>query len=143
VRFRTPVKEPEELVYLFVALAIGIGLGAGHWALTVIAILLILALLTFQRLIRRKKAQQNLYLNIELQDGSCGDETLRAVVDLLSQQVAHVDLRRVDFVDGRLHATLYIECSSVERLLRIQKDLRGNFPSAVLTFVDQSSIPGG
>ena len=28
VRFRTPVKEPEELAYLFLAIAVGLGLGA-------------------------------------------------------------------------------------------------------------------
>jgi ribose/xylose/arabinose/galactoside ABC-type transport system permease subunit len=30
VRFRTPIKEPEELVYLFLAIAIGLGFGAGY-----------------------------------------------------------------------------------------------------------------
>ena len=34
VRFRTPIKEPEELVYLFLAIAIGLGYGAGHTLLT-------------------------------------------------------------------------------------------------------------
>ena len=28
VRFRTPIKEPEELAYLFIAIAMGLGLGA-------------------------------------------------------------------------------------------------------------------
>ena len=28
IRFRTPVKEPEELLYLFLSVAVGIGLGA-------------------------------------------------------------------------------------------------------------------
>mgnify|MGYP005651658769 FL=1 len=28
VRFRTPIKEPEELAYLFVSIAVGLGLGA-------------------------------------------------------------------------------------------------------------------
>ena len=30
VRFRTPIKEPEELVYLFLAIAIGLGYAAGQ-----------------------------------------------------------------------------------------------------------------
>ena len=30
VRFRTPIKEPEELAYLFVAIAMGLGLGAAQ-----------------------------------------------------------------------------------------------------------------
>ena len=36
VRFRTPIKEPEELVYLFLAIAIGIGYGAGQVLITTI-----------------------------------------------------------------------------------------------------------
>ena len=42
VRFRTPIKEPEELVYLFMCIAIGLGLGANQTGLTVIATLFIL-----------------------------------------------------------------------------------------------------
>ena len=34
VRFRTPIKEPEELVYLFMAISIGLGYGAGHIMIT-------------------------------------------------------------------------------------------------------------
>ena len=30
VRFRTPIKEPEELIYLFLAIALGLGYGAGQ-----------------------------------------------------------------------------------------------------------------
>lgn len=35
VRFRTPIKEPEELVFIFVAIAIGLGIGASHDLFTV------------------------------------------------------------------------------------------------------------
>ena len=30
IRFRTPIKEPEELAYLFLAIALGVGLGANR-----------------------------------------------------------------------------------------------------------------
>jgi hypothetical protein len=42
VRFRTPIKEPEELVYLFLAIAIGLGYAAGQILITTIISLLIL-----------------------------------------------------------------------------------------------------
>jgi hypothetical protein len=35
VRFRTPIKEPEELVYLFLSIAIGLGFGAGQSVITI------------------------------------------------------------------------------------------------------------
>ena len=42
VRFRTPIKEPEELVYLFLAIAIGLGYAAGQTLLTTTIFLSIL-----------------------------------------------------------------------------------------------------
>ena len=47
VRFRTPIKEPEELVYLFLAISIGLGYAAGHTLLTTILVLSILAMIYF------------------------------------------------------------------------------------------------
>ena len=38
VRFRTPIKEPEELTYIFMAIAIGLGCGAGQLLITGIVI---------------------------------------------------------------------------------------------------------
>lgn len=42
VRFRTPIKEPEELGYIFLTIAIGLGFGANFGIVTVVATLLIL-----------------------------------------------------------------------------------------------------
>ena len=47
VRFRTPIKEPEELVYLFFAIAIGLGYAAGQTAITTIIGLSIIAVVFF------------------------------------------------------------------------------------------------
>ena len=42
VRFRTPIKEPEELGYLFFAIAIGLGMGAGYKLVTTMVSIVIL-----------------------------------------------------------------------------------------------------
>ena len=39
VRFRAAIKEPEELVYLFLIIAIGLGCGAGQLQITLIGVL--------------------------------------------------------------------------------------------------------
>src|SRR5262249_18309815 len=38
IRFRTPIKEPEELAYLFLSIAIGLGLGANQRVVTIVAV---------------------------------------------------------------------------------------------------------
>ena len=45
VRFRTPIKEPEELAYLFMAIAMGLGLGADQRIPTFVAGLIILGVM--------------------------------------------------------------------------------------------------
>ena len=47
VRFRTPIKEPEELGYLFLTIAIGLGFGAGYSIITITISLSILLYLYF------------------------------------------------------------------------------------------------
>ena len=54
VRFRTPIKEPEDLVYIFISIGIGIGigicliLGVGAWAATIIGSTIIFGFLFFR-----------------------------------------------------------------------------------------------
>ena len=49
VRFRTAIKEPEELAYLFLCIAIGLGFGANQTVITILGLLLILAIITLSR----------------------------------------------------------------------------------------------
>ena len=62
IRFRTPIKEPEELVYLFLAIAIGLGYGAHQTVLTTLSFVLIVAviLLWLSRTPNNKRDEYNL-----------------------------------------------------------------------------------
>ena len=60
VRFRTPIKEPEELVYLFLAIAIGLGYAAGQILVTTILSLSILSIV-YLWLSNRKIAKTSEY----------------------------------------------------------------------------------
>ena len=55
VRFRTPIKEPEELAYLFLSIAAGLGLGANQTLPSIIAILIILAIMS---ILKKKRFYQ-------------------------------------------------------------------------------------
>ncbi len=60
VRFRTPIKEPEELVYLFLSIAIGLGYAAGQILITTILSLSIL-FVVYAWLSNRKIAKTSEY----------------------------------------------------------------------------------
>ena len=64
VRFRTPIKEPEELAYLFIAIAMGLGLGADQRIPTLVAgplILIVMAVFKWSRKENQKKESLSLY----------------------------------------------------------------------------------
>src|SRR5678815_2184209 len=45
VRFRAAIKEPEELAFLFLAISIGLGFGASQTLLTIVAFVIIVAII--------------------------------------------------------------------------------------------------
>ena len=47
VRFRAAIKEPEELVYLFLIISIGLACGAGQFQIIIIGVMIILVLIFF------------------------------------------------------------------------------------------------
>jgi uncharacterized membrane protein YhiD involved in acid resistance len=67
VRFRTPIKEPEELGFLFLTIAIGLGLGAGFEIITIIitfAILIYLYLSGEKQSSKKINGEYTILLNI-------------------------------------------------------------------------------
>jgi len=65
IRFRTAIKEPEELSYLFICIGIGLGLGAGYRVVTVISITLIFIIILLRnRLDAKDLSNETIYLSL-------------------------------------------------------------------------------
>jgi uncharacterized membrane protein YhiD involved in acid resistance len=144
VRFRTPIKEPEELAYLFIAIAIGLGLGANQTLNTVISglgILLIMALFKRQR---KDVGDKNLYLSIDWKAGSDDktDKFISQVNTIMAMHVISSDLRRFDIREDMLEMTYFVDIASTDNLTSLITDLRSDFPDIGLTFLDQNQLPG-
>lgn len=107
VRFRTPIKEPEELAYLFIAIAMGLGLGAGQTIVTIVAGLLILTVMALLKWSRAEHVNKNLYLSIDWRgDIDKQSQAYLAQLDEVIDKHAHrSDLRRYDVRDGSLDVT--------------------------------------
>lgn len=140
VRFRTPIKEPEELAYLFLAIAVGVGLGADYRIVTAIGSAAILIVLTGRSLVNGKKRGQNLFLNLEVPGGS-HNGTLERVKDMLKDQVQKADVRRIDVSNDSLQATFSIDCRDDQQLVTAMNKLKEGFPEASITFIDNSNPP--
>ena len=140
VRFRTPIKEPEELAYLFIAIGSGLGLGADQFVPTVAAFAIILGVVTFLRWSRRGREHTGLYLSIDWPDDGA-PRTLEALSAVVSESAAAADLRRVDTRDGGFSVTYFVDVASPEVVSRMVEAIRARFPGAGITFVDQNQLP--
>lgn len=142
VRFRTPIKEPEELAYLFIAIAIGLGLGANQMVATVAASAFILAAMAALKRFSRQRAGTNLYLSVSLPTGATDQCQLDVINEIIARHARASDLRRFDERGGGLDATYLLDISSTAALAPLSDELRGRFPNVGITFLDQNGMPG-
>ncbi|GMR01412.1 MAG: DUF4956 domain-containing protein [Gammaproteobacteria bacterium] len=144
VRFRTPIKEPEELAYLFIAIAIGLGLGASQTVNTVVAGLFILLIMALFKRQRKDLGDKNLYLSIDWKVGADDepDKFITQVNAIMAKHVISSDLRRFDIREGLLESTYFVDIASADNLSVLISELRADYPDIGLTFLDQNQLPG-
>ncbi|MFC2030355.1 DUF4956 domain-containing protein [Chloroflexota bacterium] len=140
VRFRTAIKDPEELIFLFLVIALGIGLGADQRLATMMAVLVIMVVLVGIRLTAGRSQRKNLYLNIQVPEQTSGGE-LETVNGILTKHARLVDMRRLDRNDDTLQLTYLLDCKEQDTLVALIDDLRNDVPNSSFSFIDQSDIP--
>ncbi|MBL4623532.1 MAG: DUF4956 domain-containing protein [Flavobacteriales bacterium] len=105
VRFRTPIKEPEELVYLFMAISIGLGYGAGHTLITTCLTLLTLTVI-FIWLSNRSIIETTEY-NFVIH-WSKTELTFENIVETVAKSVDSLKLVRLDYKTDNNTAVLIL-----------------------------------
>lgn len=144
VRFRTAIKDPEELIFLFFAIAVGLGLGADQRIPTLVAFAVIMVYLVFRALAARKRrGSHSLYLNLQLVNDGASTALFTQVNQLLVNEFHELDLRRLDHNDQTLQMTYYVNVSDETVLVRVMDALRSTYPGSVVSLVEQNNLLGG
>lgn len=143
VRFRTPIKEPEELAYLFIAIGMGLGLGAGQTLVTIVAGLGILTIMALLKWNRADRVSKNLYLSVDWrgQSESQPRDHLDQLDNIIRKYAKRSDLRRFDVRDGSVDVTYFLDVASSSDLSGMSDELRERFPGIGVTFLDQNQLP--
>lgn len=142
VRFRTPVKEPEELAYLFIAIALGLGLGANQIVATVAAGIFILLTMVAIKRFGGRGSRKNIYLSVNLPIAAAGVCQLDVLNELIARHVDSSDLRRSDERAGTLEVTFLLDVTSTVSLDVLSDALRSGFPGIGITYLDQNGMSG-
>lgn len=137
IRFRTAIKEPEELSYLFLTIAIGMGIGANQAIITIITLLTITAIICLKNINQNDvESGQNLYLTISspTQDGN----ELNTIIKVLQKHCTNVNLKRFDENSNLLEVSFLVGFENYSQLEVSKSELQGLNDSIRVSFLDNS-----
>lgn len=143
VRFRTAIKEPEELIFLFISITIGLGVGADQRWPTAVGVLILLGYMACRLLLDRGPQTSNLYLNLALDEDVEQEALFQQVNARLLQHIPTLDFRRLDTRDGILQLTYFLTCEDPQTLNNLLEDLKRHLPVREISFIQQESLLGG
>lgn len=122
VRFRTPIKEPEELGYLFLTIAVGLGFGAGFSLLTTIITIAILAYLYLVGTSRGSSKVDGEYtLLLKL-----SNDKYNEVTNIISQKVTAYKIIRTENAGDKISAYFNISVDEDFNFQELIEDLKNS-----------------
>jgi uncharacterized membrane protein YhiD involved in acid resistance len=138
VRFRTAIKEPEELTFLFFTIAIGLGLGADQRFATIVGFLFVVVLIMISGQFSRKEKNENLLLSVSSQ--SLGNASLTNITEIVREHAAAASIRRFDEGSESLEATYIVEFTTFESVIACKASLKDLEPNLSITFMDNQGL---
>ncbi|HPF87010.1 MAG TPA: DUF4956 domain-containing protein [Candidatus Limiplasma sp.] len=104
VRYRTAIKDPLDLLYLFWTVATGIAIGAGMFYISVLVFVVMLVLLLI--ITRHKHKRDEMYILLIHYNGDCVDREVRRALGTRPYQIKSKTMRKQDMemaVEVRVH----------------------------------------
>lgn len=136
VRFRSAIKEPQELTYLFLTISIGLGCGAGLTILTILAFIGFWLVIIFSSRLKHVAEDQHLYLTISTNNRN--NITTEDIVNAIKDQCSFIKLKRTDENPVAIEISLYVEIENLTNLEKAKQNLKNLNPSLSITFMDSS-----
>lgn len=134
VRFRTAIKEPEELAYIFITIAIGLGFGANQREVTLIGFA-VLGLLILLRYGGKSRGEwENLYVTVTSR--AEGGVDLKEVSAILKDNCEKLNLRRFDEEPGLFEASYSVEFRNSDNLMVAKEALKAKYADLKISFLD-------
>ena len=138
VRFRTAIKEPEELAYLFISIAVGLGLGADQRVITIVGFIIMCLMIFLKNHWSGAYQMQNLHLTVSTSPDS--GINLDKVIEVIKKYCSEAQLRRFDESKDHLEASFVVVYNDYKSLQKTKDKLRELSPSLKITFLDIKGI---
>lgn len=138
VRFRTAIKEPEELAYLFVTISIGLGMGAGQRTITLVGFGAIALVMCLKGLLGSSQERGNLYFIVS----SRGPKkvALEQITGALQASCPALSLKRFDETGDSVEASYRVAFRDYRQMESAKKAIQSLGDSVAVSFVDNEEV---
>ena len=138
VRFRTALKEPEELTFAFLCIAIGLGLGANQRITTILGFIII----SFLYIARQKfsKSIKSQTINLVVTSNNNNSYEPENIINTISKFSNQINLRRLTRNQNNMEIAFSLYISKYELLIDLNKELKLIYPDLSINYIESSSI---
>ena len=138
VRFRSAIKDPEELTYLFLCIAIGLGLGANQLLVTFITTFItVLFIILRYKVFDKKKIQ---FVNLVLNSPKERRHNIDNIIKTLSDSSDNLNLKRYTEDENSHELSIFLKIESFKETQTLINKLSQNFPGIIIDFIDDNGF---
>jgi len=136
VRFRTAIKNPEELIYLFFCIGAGVALGAELRLLTLLALVIISLFIVGRALTAGVASTHNLVLTLSGDAKEFFSVSTPDVVEILEKQARGVSVERFDLEDGQVQFRANVSLTDPSETKSLMSELSTSLPGFRVSYVN-------
>jgi len=138
IRFRTPIKEPEDLAFLFLAIGIGIGFGALQIYSTLIVFITIIILIWF--FLSRQALGVTNDFNLTIEIDNSDKDLFDKILTVLKKNSNEVILKKIEKDENVTYLYDNVAFKAYENIKEIISDLNTNFPKSKFTIYESKVL---
>jgi len=136
VRFRTAIKNPEELIYLFFCIGVGVALGAELRLLTLLALGIISMFIVGRSFWSDASSTQNLVLTLSGDAKRFFSDSEPDVLDILEKQAGVLKVQRFDLEDGQVQFRATVVLADPAETKSVMSELAATLPGFRVSYVN-------
>ena len=135
VRFRTPIKEPEELTYIFLTIGLGLACGANQYSVAIISLALLIIFIYLNKKLNSRKYIQN-NISISINDININD--INKIIEIISQYSFSVNFHNLSTNNQKLNIRLSFVPKNFDQINKITTELNKICPKSSFTIMDSN-----
>ena len=139
VRFRTPIKEPEELTYIFLTIGIGLATGANQYSIAFVGFILTAMFILINKRLTYKLNKQKI-ISLSINDINVSD--ISKTIELISKNCTSINFHNLSTNNlknsGNTNINLSIIPKDFKKIDLIANEISNTFPYCNINIIDNS-----